>query len=44
LDIDEPKDLEKFLTYSSDGSQALEILRRFVADQRSQSSRRVGEA
>ena len=44
LDIDEPKDLEKFLTYSSDGCQALKILRRFVADQHSQSSRRVGEA
>jgi 2-phospho-L-lactate guanylyltransferase len=44
LDIDEPKDLEKFLTYASDGSQSLETLRRFAADQRSQSSRRVGEA
>ena len=44
LDIDEPKDLEKFLSYSNDGGESLTILRRFVADQRSQSSRRVGEA
>ena len=44
LDIDEPKDLEKFLSYSNDGGESLKILRRFVADQRSQSSRRVGEA
>jgi 2-phospho-L-lactate/phosphoenolpyruvate guanylyltransferase len=44
LDIDEPKDLEKFLSYSNDGSVALKTLRRFVVDQRSQSSRRVGEA
>ena len=44
LDIDEPKDLEKFLSYSNHGSEALKTLRRFVADQRSQSSRRVGEA
>ena len=43
LDIDEPKDLEKFLTYSSDDSEALKTLRRFIADQRSHSSRRVGE-
>lgn len=44
LDIDEPKDLEKFLADSADGSEALETLRRFVADQSSQASRRVGEA
>ena len=44
LDIDEPKDLEKFLTYPSDSSEALKSLRRFVADQSSQPSRRVGEA
>ena len=44
LDIDEPKDLEKFLTYPSDSSEALKTLRRFVADQRSQPTRRVGEA
>jgi 2-phospho-L-lactate/phosphoenolpyruvate guanylyltransferase len=44
LDIDEPKDLEKFLTCPSDSSEALKTLRRFVADQRSQPTRRVGEA
>lgn len=44
LDIDEPKDLEKFLTFPSDSSEALKTLRRFVADQRSQPTRRVGEA
>jgi 2-phospho-L-lactate guanylyltransferase len=32
LDIDEPKDLEKFLTYSSDDSEALKTLQRFIAD------------
>ena len=44
LDIDEPKDLEKFLTYSSDSSEALKTLRRFAGDQRSQPTPRVGEA
>ena len=44
LDIDEPKDLERLLADSADGSEALETLRRFIADQRSQPSRRVGEA
>ena len=44
LDIDEPEDLKKFLTFSRHDSGALNTLRRFVADQRSQSSRRVGEA
>jgi 2-phospho-L-lactate/phosphoenolpyruvate guanylyltransferase len=44
LDIDEPKDLERLLADSDDGSEALETLRRFIADQRSQPSRRVGEA
>jgi 2-phospho-L-lactate/phosphoenolpyruvate guanylyltransferase len=44
LDIDEPKDLEKFLTSASDDSEALKTLQRFIADQRSHSSRRVGQA
>src|SRR5687767_2648576 len=44
LDIDEPKDLERYLAISRDGSATLKTLRRFVADQRSQPSRRVGEA
>ena len=44
LDIDEPKDLEKFLTYPSDSSEALERLRRFAGDQRSQPTPRIGEA
>jgi 2-phospho-L-lactate/phosphoenolpyruvate guanylyltransferase len=44
LDIDEPKDLEKYLAISRDGSATFKTLRQFVADQRSQPSRRVGEA
>ena len=44
LDIDEPKDLEKYLVISRDGSATFKTLRRFAADQRSQPSRRVGEA
>lgn len=44
LDIDEPKDLEKYLAISGDDSATFKTLRRFVADQRSQPSRRVGEA
>ena len=44
LDIDEPKDLEKFLTYPSDSSEALKTLRRFAGDQRSQPTPRIGEA
>lgn len=44
LDIDEPKDLEKYLAISRDGSATFKTLRRFAADQRSQPSRRVGEA
>jgi 2-phospho-L-lactate/phosphoenolpyruvate guanylyltransferase len=44
LDIDEPKDLERFLTDSADGSEALKTLRRFVSDHGSQPSRRVGQA
>jgi 2-phospho-L-lactate guanylyltransferase len=43
LDIDEPKDLEKYLAVSGDGSAMFKTLRRFVADQGSQTSRRVGE-
>ncbi|HKX52140.1 MAG TPA: hypothetical protein VJQ48_17035, partial [Candidatus Binatia bacterium] len=44
LDIDEPEDLEKYLAISRDGSATFKTLRRFAADQRSQPSRRVGEA
>jgi 2-phospho-L-lactate/phosphoenolpyruvate guanylyltransferase len=43
LDIDEPKDLEKFLTYSSDDSEALKTLQRFIADRPCEFSRRVVE-
>jgi 2-phospho-L-lactate/phosphoenolpyruvate guanylyltransferase len=44
LDIDEPKDLEKYLANSSDGSEALETLRGFIAAPGSEPSRRVVEA
>ena len=44
LDIDEPKDLERFLADAADESEASEALRRFFAEQRFQASRRVGEA
>jgi 2-phospho-L-lactate guanylyltransferase len=44
LDIDEPRDLENFLACASDDSEALQITRRFIAERRSQPSRRVGEA
>jgi len=44
LDIDEPKDLEKYLAISRDRSATFKMLQRFAADQRSQPSRRVGEA
>ena len=44
LDIDEPKDLERYLAIARDGSATFKTLRRFAADQRSQPSRRVGEA
>jgi 2-phospho-L-lactate/phosphoenolpyruvate guanylyltransferase len=43
LDIDEPKDLETYLSNSSDGSEALKTLRGFAA-RRSEPSRRVVEA
>jgi 2-phospho-L-lactate guanylyltransferase len=43
LDIDEPKDLEKFLTCSSDDSEALKTLQRFIADRPCEFSRRVVE-
>ena len=44
LDIDESKDLEKFLTYSSDDSEALKTLQRFIAGRPCELSRRVVEA
>src|SRR5918995_2257882 len=44
LDIDEPKDLEKFLTYSSEDSEALKTLQRFIADRSCELSRRVVKA
>ena len=44
LDIDEPKDLEKFLTYSSHDSEALKTLQRFIADRPCELSRRVVKA
>jgi 2-phospho-L-lactate guanylyltransferase len=44
LDIDEPKDLEKFLTYSNDDSEALKTLQRFIADRPCEFSRRVEKA
>jgi 2-phospho-L-lactate guanylyltransferase len=44
LDIDEPTDLERFLADAADESETSETLRRFVAEQCSQPSRRVGEA
>jgi 2-phospho-L-lactate/phosphoenolpyruvate guanylyltransferase len=44
LDIDEPQDLEKYLAHSSDGSEALETLRGFIAAPGSEPSRRVVEA
>ena len=44
LDIDEPKDLEKFLTYSNDDSEALKTLQRFIADRPCELSRRVVKA
>ncbi|MPZ78561.1 MAG: 2-phospho-L-lactate guanylyltransferase [Deltaproteobacteria bacterium] len=44
LDIDEPKDLERFLVCATDDSDALQTARRFIAERRAQPSRRVGEA
>jgi 2-phospho-L-lactate/phosphoenolpyruvate guanylyltransferase len=43
LDIDEPRDLERFLSGAVDKTQTLETLRRFSAEQ-SGAIRRVGEA
>jgi 2-phospho-L-lactate/phosphoenolpyruvate guanylyltransferase len=44
LDIDEPRDLERFLSSAVDKTETLETLRRFVAEQRAGSIRGVGEA
>ena len=44
LDIDEPRDLERFLSGAVDKTQTLETLRRFSAEQSSGAIRRVGEA
>ena len=44
LDIDEPTDLERFLTYSSEDSEALKTLQRFIADRSCELSRRVVKA
>ena len=44
LDIDEPRDLERFLSSAVDSTETLETLRRFVAEKRSGSIRGVGEA
>src|SRR5918992_5978188 len=41
LDIDEPTDLERFLTYSSEDSEALKTLQRFIADRSCELSRRL---
>jgi 2-phospho-L-lactate/phosphoenolpyruvate guanylyltransferase len=43
LDIDEPTDLERFLSYSSEDSEALKMLQRFIADRSCELSRRVVE-
>jgi 2-phospho-L-lactate guanylyltransferase len=44
LDIDEPTDLERFLSYSSEDSEALKILQRFIADRSCELGRRVVKA
>jgi 2-phospho-L-lactate guanylyltransferase len=44
LDIDEPRDLERFLTYSSEDSEALKTLQRFIAERSCELSRRVVKA
>jgi 2-phospho-L-lactate/phosphoenolpyruvate guanylyltransferase len=44
LDIDEPRDLERFLSSAVDSTETLETLHRFVAEKRSGSIRGVGEA
>jgi 2-phospho-L-lactate/phosphoenolpyruvate guanylyltransferase len=44
LDIDEPTDLERFLSYSSEDSEALKMLQRFIADRSCELSRRVVKA
>jgi 2-phospho-L-lactate/phosphoenolpyruvate guanylyltransferase len=44
LDIDEPRDLERFLSSAVDSTETLETLRRFVAEKRSEPIRGVGEA
>jgi 2-phospho-L-lactate/phosphoenolpyruvate guanylyltransferase len=44
LDIDEPRDLERFLSSAVDSTETLETLRRFVAEKRSGPIRGVGEA
>jgi 2-phospho-L-lactate/phosphoenolpyruvate guanylyltransferase len=44
LDIDEPRDLERFLSGAAIKSETFQTLRRFVAQQRSGPLRRVGEA
>jgi 2-phospho-L-lactate/phosphoenolpyruvate guanylyltransferase len=44
LDIDEPTDLERFLSYSSEDSEALKILQRSIADRSCELGRRVVKA
>jgi 2-phospho-L-lactate/phosphoenolpyruvate guanylyltransferase len=44
LDIDEPTDLERFLSYSSEDSEALKILQRSIADRPCELGRRVVKA
>ena len=44
LDIDEPTDLERFLSYSSEDSEALKIVQRFIADRSCEFGRRVVKA
>jgi 2-phospho-L-lactate/phosphoenolpyruvate guanylyltransferase len=44
LDIDEPRDLERFFSGAAHKTETLETLRRFVAEQRSGPIRGVGEA
>jgi 2-phospho-L-lactate/phosphoenolpyruvate guanylyltransferase len=44
LDIDEPRDLKRFLSGAADKTETFETLRRFVAKERSGPIRGVGEA
>jgi 2-phospho-L-lactate guanylyltransferase len=44
LDIDEPRDLERFLSGAVDKSETLELLRRFAAERSASPVRRVGES